>query len=318
MDINSLLLLHEVVNAQSITKASARLRIPKSTISRRLTLLEQQVGAILLIRGSRKLSLTEIGGKLYEHCRRIALEVEEAGLELTEMGSSVRGNLRVIVPADFGIFWFGKAIAEFMLKYPELSAEIVVSNQSLDQAVEPYDIALHIGAIKPSSLVYRRLATVTRGVYASPDYLKRCGVPSSIEDFRRFDCIITEFQRQEGVLSLRNRSRRRVIEVTGKVTVNNVGIARELIIGGVGLGILPNILCRSDVKAKRLIRVMSDWETPPMIAIALIHKRSYLPHKTRVFLDFMASRLAAEEDQAETTVTPSPRYRTEHTRKATS
>ncbi len=298
MDINSLLLLFEVVNAQSITKASARLRIPKSTISRRLTLLEQQVGAMLLIRGSRKLSLTEVGGMLYDHCKRIAVEVEEAGLEAAEMESSVRGNLRVIVPADFGVSWIGKAIAEFMLKYPELSLEIVVSNQSFDQAVEPYDIALHLGAMKPSRLAFRRLATVKRGVYASPDYLKRHGVPRSIEDFRRFDCVVTELQRQEGVWSLRNQSRHRVIEVAGKVTVNNIGVARELLIGGVGLGILPNILCRNDVKAKRLVRVMTNWESPPLRAVALFHDRKHIPHKTRVFLEYITSSLAAEEDAA--------------------
>jgi DNA-binding transcriptional LysR family regulator len=139
---------------------------------------------------------------------------------------------------------------------------------------------------------------VTRGVYASPDYLKRKGVPRSIEDFRRFDCIVTELQRQESVWSLRNQSRARVIEVAGKVTVNSVGIARELMIGGVGLGILPNMLCRNDVKAKRLMRVMTSWESPPLYAYALIQNREHIPNKTRAFLDFIAASLAAEERAA--------------------
>ncbi len=294
LDLNSLRLFHDVVNARSMTRAAALLRIPKSTISRRLALLETHVGAILLKKGPRRLTTTDIGAVLYEHCRRVVDEVEEAGLETAQMQSALRGNLRVSIPIDFGNAWLSRAMAEFIHAYPEIHLEIDANSRAVDPREDPYDIAIQLGPVKESGLTYRRIATVTRGVYASPEYLARRGAPRSVDEFQQHDCILTEQQRQDGVWTFRNRSQHRFTEVVGKVVVNNIGIARELAIGHVGLSMLPNIMCRNDVRANRLVRVLTEWESPPMHATALILSRKGIPNKTRVFLDFLAASLAEE------------------------
>lgn len=294
LDLNSLRLFHDVVNARSMTRAAALLRIPKSTISRRLALLETHVGAILLKKGPRRLTTTDIGAVLYEHCRRVVDEVEEAGLETAQMQSALRGNLRVSIPIDFGNAWLSRAMAEFIHAYPEIHLEVDANSRAVDPREDPYDIAIQLGPVKESGLTYRRIATVTRGVYASPEYLALRGAPRSVDEFQQHDCILTEQQRQDGVWTFRNRSQHRFTEVVGKVVVNNIGIARELAIGHVGLSMLPNIMCRNDVRANRLARVLTEWESPPMHATALILSRKGIPNKTRVFLDFLAASLAEE------------------------
>lgn len=294
LDLNSLRLFHDVVNARSMTRAAALLRIPKSTISRRLALLETHVGAILLKKGPRRLTTTDIGAVLYEHCRRVVDVVEEAGLETEQMQSAIRGNLRVSIPIDFGNAWLSRAMAEFIHAYPEIHLEIDANSRAVDPREDPYDIAIQLGPVKESGLTYRRIATVTRGVYASPQYIARWGIPRSVDEFQHHDCILTEQQRQDGVWTFRNRSQHRFTEVVGKVVVNNIGIARELAIGHVGLSMLPNIMCRNDVRANRLVRVLNDWESPPMHSTALILSRKGIPNKTRVFLDFLAASLAEE------------------------
>ena len=295
LDLNSLRLYFDVVNARSMTRAAAELRMPKSTISRKLALLEQHVGSTLLKRGPRRLSMTDIGAVLYEHCRRVVEQVEEAGLEASQMQSALRGNLRVSIPIDFGNAWLSRAMAEFIHKYPDIHLEIDANSRVVDPREDPYDIAIQLGPLKESGLTYRRIATVTRGVYASPEYLSRHGLPRSVDDFKQHDCIVTEQQRQDGVWTFRNRSQHRYTEVIGKVVVNNIGVARDLTIGHVGLSMLPNVMCRNDVRAKRLVRVLTEWESPPMHATALILSRKGIPNKTRVFLDFLVASLADED-----------------------
>lgn len=295
LDLNSLRLYYDVVNARSMTRAANVLRIPKSTISRKLAQLEQHVGAILLKKGPRRLSMTDIGAALYEHCQRVVEEVEEAGLETAQMQAALRGTLRVSIPVDFGIAWLSRAMAAFVHRYPDINLEIDVNNRAVDPREDPYDLSIQLGPLKDSGLTYRRLATVTRGVYASPEYLAKRGVPRTVDDFQQHDCIVTEQQRADGVWTFRNRSQHRFTEVVGKVVVNNIGVARELAIGHVGLSMLPNVMCRNDVASNRLVRLLTDWESPPMHATALILSRKGLPNKTRVFLDFLAERLAEDE-----------------------
>jgi DNA-binding transcriptional LysR family regulator len=294
LDLNSLVLFYEVVNARSITRAAEILRMPKSTISRKLTLLEQQVGGILLKKGQRYLVPTEAGTLLYNHCSRLVSEVDSAGLDTAELQSELRGTLRVSIPIDFGIAWLSRALAEFILKYPEIHLEVEVNSRLVNLRDEPYDLTIQLSPLKESGLTYRRLATVTRGVYASPAYIARKGMPSSIETFTDHDCIVTDQQRQDGVWNFVNKSNKakhRLSTVDGKVVINNIGVARELAIGGVGLGMLPNIMCKNDVKANRLVRVLPDWEGPPMHATALILSRKGIPNKTRALLDFLSDRL---------------------------
>jgi DNA-binding transcriptional LysR family regulator len=291
IDLNALMLFQEVVSAGSITRACANTGISKSTISRKLTQLEKEVGSLILKKNSRTLAVTGIGRTLFEYGRRIAIEAANAGLETSEMQSTLGGTLRVSMPTEFGVAWLGRVVASFAVQHPDIRLEIGINSGIVDLFKEPYDIAINLGQLPPSRLVYRRLATLSRGIYASPAYLDAHGTPETVDDLRQHHCIVTEQQRSDGVWTFRNASRRRRIEVSGRAIVNNIGLVRELVIGGVGIGVLNHALCHNDVTAKRLVRILSSWESPPLQATALILSRDRIPRRTRAFLDFVALRL---------------------------
>ncbi len=292
MDLNALLLFYEVVRSRSMGRAAERLGVPKSTISRKLAFLESQLGTVLLKKGSRGLRLTDIGQALFDHCERIAVEIQAAGLRAETMQTALGGTLRISMPVDLGVMWLSRAIAAFAQNHPGIRLDIAANSRWVDMSEEPYDIAIQLGRLRQiPNVKSKRLASITRGVYASPDYLARHGAPKRVEDFVRYECIVTEHQRTEGAWTFRNASGAKIIDVTGKVTVNNIGLARELAIGGVGLGMLPNIMCQNDVKAKRLVRVLTHWESPPLQVSATYSAQRRTPDKLRAFIDFISARL---------------------------
>ena len=295
IDLNTLMLFQEVVSAGSITRASVTTGISKSTISRKLDQLERDVGSLLLKKNTRTLAVTGIGNKMFEYSRRIAAEVANAGEEVSELQTTLAGPLRVSIPTDFGVSWLGRALAEFSVQHPAIRLQISLNSGPVDLLKEPYDIALQYGRPPPSMFICRRLAALGRGVYASPDYLAEHGTPTTVQDLRHHRCVITEQQQLEAMWTFRNASRKRRLELSGHAVVNSIGLVRELVAGGAGVGVLTHALCRRDVKTKRLVRILSSWESPPLQTFALTLSRERITRKTRTFMDFVALRLAAYE-----------------------
>lgn len=291
LDLNAFLLFYEVVNAQSINRASKKLRIPKSTISRRLSALERQVGALLVKRGVRVLTTTDIGRVFYEHCRHVAEQADAAAAEIFEMQTQLRGTLRVSMPVDFGVSWLSRLIARFAVKYPDVRLAVDVNDRWVNVAEEPYDVAIHIGGASNLQLPARRVATLERDLYASPEYLASNGVPRNIAELRAHDCIVHRGQLQEGVWAIFDEAKGDVQDAP-HITVNNVGVTRQLVVGGAGIGILPNLMCENDVRTGRLQRIaLTDHKFVPLAAIATFMSRKQLPRRTRVFVDFIAESL---------------------------
>lgn len=295
IDLNSLRLFFEVINAQSITRASKETGVPKSTISRKLSALERQIGTALLKKGSRKLGTTEAGSQFYEHCRRIVDEAELAQAASTQVQNQLRGILRISIPVDFGMSWIGRALSEFMLAYPDIVLEVDVNSRIVDLREEAYDLTIQLGPLQDTDLTYRRLTTLTRGVYASPGYLQRRGIPYAVDDLHKHDCIVTAQQKHDGIWTLRNSASHRFATIHGKVVVNNISIAREMAIAGVGMCMLPNVMCTNDLKAGRLHRVLEDWRSPSMHVTAMVLSRRGMPKKIRIFLDFFSEKLNVDE-----------------------
>ena len=295
LDLNALILFYEVVNSQSLTRAAEKLRVPKSTISRKVTLLEQQLGSQLLKRGPRKISLTDIGRVLYNHSQKIVSEIEDAGFQASQMQSELSGVLRVSLPVDFGVSWLGRLIAEFAIAHPNIQLDVEINNRWVDVSQEPYDVAIHLGPPRNAHLPVKVFTSLTRGIYASPSYLKRSGAVKSIEDLQHNDCIVTEHQREEGIWKFIARGSTRIIDIQPRIVVNNIGIAREIAIGGLGLGILPNVMCKNDVAANRLVRLLPEGKSPPLQAAAFYSGRRRMPRKTKALIDFLSQRLLTDE-----------------------
>ena len=187
---NDLLLFARVVDEGSFSRAGERLGVPKSTVSRRLAALEAQLGERLLLRTTRKLTVTDFGHSVLEHARQVASEVEAAASLAQHRQVEPSGRLRVSMPGDFANIVLGQLLADFIARHPAISLEIDLSPRRVDLIGENFDLALRMGDLPDdASLAARRIAVFALGLYASPDYLKRRGIPSEPEALMEHDAL---------------------------------------------------------------------------------------------------------------------------------
>jgi DNA-binding transcriptional LysR family regulator len=297
LDLNSLMLFYEVAKSGSLASACERLQVPRSTLSRRLLQLEKEMGTLLLKKNTRKLAPTDIGLGILEHCERILSESNAVTEKISRMQTDLQGTLRIAIPNEFGTAWLGKAVSEFAVRYPELQVEIEVSDRVIDLINESVDVSISFGRPKASRITQRRLGSVSSGIYASPEYIARHGLPSSLDEIRSHDCIVTDMQRRQGVWLFRGQNRNHSVGTNGRIRVNNIRLARELAIGGSGLGLLPHIMCSKYVASRQLVRVLPSWDSPALHVVALFLSRTRIPNKTRVLLDFVAEQLLLQKQE---------------------
>ena len=173
-----------MVEHGSFISAARALRLPKTTVSRKVQDLETRLGAQLLHRTTRKLGLTEAGNVYFEHCQRIARELDEAESAVGQLQGGPRGWLRITAPYSLGITWIAPLLGEFHARHPEVRVEMVLTNEPLDLIDKEIDVALRVGNLPDSNLVARRLAVFRTQVYASPSYLERHGEPLHPDDLQ--------------------------------------------------------------------------------------------------------------------------------------
>jgi DNA-binding transcriptional LysR family regulator len=291
LDLNLLMLFLEIVNAGSISQTAVRLQVPKATLSRKLRQLEEQIGAVLLKRGPHRLEVTDIGRALLQRCERIAAEAEDASLIASEMQSKLRGAMRISMPFGLSNTWISRALAQFALRYPDVKLTIHVTNRWVDISEEPYDVAIHIGRVRNENLPVRRLAELPRGFYASPAYCERKGVPHSAADLPQHDCIPLESQLADGLWALGEPERGRV---NPRLVTTDIMVAREMAICGLGIAMLTHAVSEADVSAGRLIRVLPQWDLPPVVVAAMFLERRHMPVRTRAFIDLIAQAIRAD------------------------
>jgi DNA-binding transcriptional LysR family regulator len=293
LDLNALMLFYEVIQAGSFTAASAKLNLAKSSISRRISRLEEHFGSILIKKSARKLTLTEHGESLHRRCQKIAEELQAVSSEALVEHEEMQGTLRVSVPSDFGITWFANLVADFLKQCPQMVMVIRVYNSDIvDLNKEPFDIAIQVGELKKSSaLVSKRLAMLSQAIYASPDYVAQHGTPQSIADCSCHDWIVTDVQQREGLWLFQANAERQAIRVAHRVQVDSARLARELAVMGLGVVLMPEIFGADAVHQQRLVRVMVPWQSPPLQVTAIFLSRDRIPKRARAFLEFFAERI---------------------------
>src|SRR4029453_12743263 len=183
-DLNDTLVFVKVVEHGSFVSAARALRWPKPPVSRKVQDLETRLGAQLLHRTTRKLGLTEAGNVYFEHCQRIARELDEAESAVGQLQSGPRGGLRITPPYLLGTPWIAPFLGEFHARHPEVRIEMVLSNEPLDLIEKEIDVALRVGNLPDSNLVARRLAVLRTQVYASQGYLEQHGEPLHPDDLQ--------------------------------------------------------------------------------------------------------------------------------------
>ncbi len=282
MDLNELLVFAKVVQAGSFTAAARGLRMPKSTVSRKVSELEERIGAQLLQRTTRKLRLTEVGRAYYEHCARIVAEAEEAELAVTRMQAAPHGLLRVTTPLTFS--FLGPLVAEFLKRYPEVQLELLCTDRTVDLVEEGFDLAVRAGRLADSSLIARKLGSIERFVVAAPSYLQARGVPRSPRDLEKHDCLLFG---AGNVWTLHSGSRSVEVSIRPRLVVNEPDMLRAVTLAGSGVALLPNIHSAADLAAGRLLRLLPDWSSAGAPVHAVYPGTRHHSPKVMAFVDFL-------------------------------
>jgi DNA-binding transcriptional LysR family regulator len=291
MDLNEILVFTRVVQSGSFTAAAQQLGLTKSSVSRKVSELEDRIGARLLQRTTRKLSLTDVGRAYYEHCARIVAEVEEADLAVSRMQATPRGLLRVTVPLAFGLL--GSVVAEFLKRYPEVRVEIVATDRQVNLVEEGFDLAVRTGALADSTLIARPLGSVRRMLVASPAYLKRHGHPRAPEDLRQHECLVFAASPAPANWTLKWQGKAVDVTAPARLAVNDFDLLREAARSGLGIASLPEFLCTEDIARGRLRAVLPKWCTEETPVHALYPSSRHLTPKVITFVELVRERFSA-------------------------
>lgn len=292
--LKDMALFVEVVKARGFRGAAAALGMPNSTLSRRISELEKSIGLRLLHRTTRKIELTEAGQAYFERCKRIVDEARLAHEQLGEMLAQPSGVLRASLPVDFAVTYLAPLIAEFAHLYPGITFDFDLTPRRVDLVSEPYDVAIRMGESENSQLIARTLAMLTPGLYASPGYLERSGEPTKPAELEQHECFNIL---RTGTWTLHDGKRSSTVAVSGRFTLNSVGMIRRMASLDMGIVLLPEQIVADELAAGRLRRILPQWHGTPQPVYAMTETR-LLPAKTQRFIEFLRERLGRNAVQA--------------------
>jgi DNA-binding transcriptional LysR family regulator len=282
-----------VAEARSFSEAARRLGLSKSMVSKEVTRLEQSLGARLLNRTTRKLSLTEVGAAYYEHCVRVVQEAEEAELLVGRLHGEPRGMVRVTAPVAFATLHIASALPDFLTRYPDVQIDLTLSDRFFDLAEEGHDLAIRIARELPPNVVARHLAPIERVVCATPDYFARHGVPREPRDLARHNCLVYTQTNPDSQWHLRAGRDEVVVPVQGNLRLNDDEALWQAVLGGLGIALLPTFIVGGDLQAERLQAVLQRYVPAERNLSAIYLPNRHLSPKVRVFIDFLVERFAS-------------------------
>jgi DNA-binding transcriptional LysR family regulator len=294
MDLNEILVFARVVQSGSFSAAARLLDMPKSTVSRKVSELEERIGARLIQRTTRKLGLTDAGRIYYEHSARIVAELEAADQAVGRMQAAPRGLLRVTSPLSFAML--GPIVAEYLERHADVQVELVCTDRTVDLVDEGFDVAIRAGALADSTLVARHLGTIKRVLVAAPGYCKKNGTPKTPADLKQHTCLSFGSGATPNVWRLEAGKQTVEIRVSPRLTVNDFDILQETARAGIGIAFMPEFSCADDVRTGRLKHVLAEWCSPEVPVHALVPSVRQLSPKVVAFVDVVRERFRLSTD----------------------
>lgn len=283
----------KVVEQGSFARAAERLSISTSACSRQVAELEAHLDTRLLNRTTRRLSLTESGQGFYERCVQMLADLEDAEQAAAESAAKPRGTIRLTTSINFGVRHVSPAIGAFLVKYPEVKFDVSLSDRIVDLVEEGYDLAIRIGSAGGETVVARKLGEARMVACAAPAYLKAHGAPKAPEDLARHPCLTYEYMPVRNVWSFRGKDgREHAIRVAGPLHSNNGDLLAAAAVAGVGIAYEPEFILGPDLRAGRLVPILTSYTAPLGPIYAVYPSRRYLTAKVRAFVDFLAQRFA--------------------------
>ncbi len=291
IDPNDLLIFGLVADLGSFSRAADKARLPKSTVSRRIAALEKRLGERLLLRTTRRQTLTEFGHLLLAHARQVTAEMDAVARLRERCQAEPSGRLRVSMPNEVATLMLAEPMSAFVALYPQISLEIDLSSRRVDLLGEGFDLAVRMGPLTDDGLLAaRRLSLMSAGLYASPDYLAEHGEPKIPDDLLSHDAVhLLGAQGQPRPWVLTKASERWEHTPPGRIIANLPDILYRLTRAGAGIAALPDYIASPDVQRGQLRRVLPLWCLPPATVSAVFPGRTLMPSKTRVFIEMLVT-----------------------------
>lgn len=288
----------KVVETRSFSAAAQALATSKSLVSKQIGNLESALGVRLLNRTTRRMSLTEIGAAYYEHCARIAQEIDAATQTVTQLQAEPRGVLRITSPVIFASLHLAPAVTTFLRRYENVELELNASDRIIDIVDEGYDLAIRITDHPTPTMVARKIAPVHWVTCASPAYLERYGTPQTPQELNKHYCLL-----YQGMPSLPSGWRYQVgnreisLQPGGKCRVNNSEVLLQLALDGMGIVLFPTYVLGQYLRSGRLVQILPDSIANAGTALyATYQPNRYMQPKVRAFIDHLMEHFGSEPD----------------------
>jgi len=242
------------------------------------------------VRTTRSAAPTENGQAYYERCVAILAELDEADRAVTQLAAEPRGLLRVNAPMSFGTLHLGRAVADFMEKYPQLQIQLILSDQQLDPVQEGFDVTLRIADLPSSSLIERKIAPARRVICAAPSYLAAHGTPQHPDDLRKHACLAYGHLATGNQWKLTGADGDHWIAIPWMLCTNNAEVLRDAAVRGRGIALLPTFIAGADLQEGTLRSILTEFHAPEIALYAIYPQTRHLSVKVRVFIDFLVER----------------------------
>lgn len=292
-DVLSLLVFARVVEAKSFTAGAARLGLSKSVASARIAQLEARLGTRLLLRTTRRLSLTADGLELYERAARMAQAADDAALLAAGTGAEPRGVLRVNAPTTFGEMYLPEPIARYLEAHPRVRVELSLTDRFEDLVAERVDVAIRISArLEDSTLVGRKLADDRSVVCAAPDYLARRGTPDTPQELIHHDCLRYTLLATADEWRFKADGKSFSVPVASRFEAQSGSALRSAALMGMGVAVLPSFMIAAELASGRLITILSAYTFVRLSVSAVYAPTKVVPSAVRAFVDLLVSHFA--------------------------
>ncbi len=277
-----------VAERESFTRAAKEMGISTAQVSRQVSALETRLSTKLFYRTTRNVSLTEEGRVFYQHCRGVLDGLDAAEQALTSLHSKPQGRIKLTAPVTYGEQQLLPLVNDFMLQYADIEVSAFLSNQNVDLVDEGYDLAVRIGRLSDSTMMARKLGIRTNFVCASPAYADKYGVPHSLTELKKHNCLLGT----RDDWHFKESGRELNIRVAGKVRYNSGYSLVDAALKGLGIVQLPDYYVQKHIEAGELVTLLDNYREPEEGIWAVYPHNRHLSPKIRLLVDYLAERLS--------------------------
>ncbi len=284
MSLEGIDIFVKVIQMGSFTKAAKALKKPITSVSDKVAQLEKRLGVTLVHRTTRQLKLTSVGEAYYDKCVKALVEFESAESELQVLKIEPQGRLRLTMSVDVGHSVTPQMVNRYLEKYPNVKVELIVTNRMVDLVGEGVDLAIRVGRLNDSNHKVRKFLETTASFWATPEFIKKYGLPQSPKQLEKLPYIFFAFQKGTSLEISRGKEKVK-LNLQSRLQADDLETVKQIVLESIGFAMIPNFICKREENAGRLVRILPEW-TWSKIALSFVYPdQKYVSPNVKAFID---------------------------------